>query len=301
MSIFGRIKRLFLSPKSHEVALVLGGGGARGIAHIGAIEALEERGYVIHSVTGTSIGALVGGLWAAGKMKDLKEIVLKLNKKEVLSLMDVSIGLNHLMSGEKLLTVFDQLVGDRKIEDLPVNFCCSASDLVSGKETVFRRGSLKMAMRASISIPCFFKPVKFHRHIYVDGGVHNTLPLNRVARIKGDWLFAVNASAPDRRFAPAFVSKIRKHREGKFGKFLDSISFHNNEFSENAMNIAMRVASLSIQANAQLAIKLIPPDLCVDIPMDRFSLFDFDKGEEIIRFGKDEMNRKLDEFEKGKE
>ena len=156
MSIFGRIKRLFLSPKSHEVALVLGGGGARGIAHIGAIEALEERGYVIHSVTGTSIGALVGGLWAAGKMKELKDIVLKLNKKEVLSLMDISIGLNHLMSGEKLLMVFNQLVGDRKIEDLPVNFCCSASDLVSGKETVFRRGSLKMAMRASISIPCFF-------------------------------------------------------------------------------------------------------------------------------------------------
>jgi NTE family protein len=300
MNIFERIIRFILPEKSREVALVLGGGGARGFAHIGAIEALEERGYVIHSVAGTSIGALIGGLWAAGKMKEVKEIVLKLNKKEVLSLMDVSIGLNHLMSGEKLLTVFNQLVGDKKIEDLPVNFCCSASDLVSGKEMVFREGSLKMAMRASISIPCFFKPVKYHRHIYVDGGVHNTLPLDRVERKKGDWLFAVNASAPDRRFAPAFVPKLKKPHEGKFGKILDSLPFHNSDFSENAMNIAVRVANLSVQANAQMAIKLIPPDLCVDIPMDRFGLLDFDKGEEIIQFGKDEMNRKLDEFEGGK-
>ncbi|MCH3970277.1 MAG: patatin-like phospholipase family protein [Prevotella sp.] len=300
MNIFERLKQLVLPGRSHEVALVLGGGGARGFAYIGAIEVLEERGYVIHSVAGTSIGALIGGLWAAGRMKEVKEIVLKLNKKEVLSLMDVSIGLDHLMSGEKLLTVFNQLVGDTKIEDLPVNFCCSASDLVSGKEMVFRKGSLKMAMRASMSIPCFFKPVKDHRHIYVDGGVQNTLPLNRVARKKGDWLFAVNASAPDRKLAPAFVTKLKKPREGKFGKFLDNLPFHYRDFSENAMNIAMRVASLSIQANVQMEMELIPPDLCADIPMDRFGLFDFDKGEELIRFGRDEMSRKLDEFEQGR-
>ena len=162
--------------RGKDVALVLGGGGARGIAHIGAIEVLEERGYHITSVAGTSMGALVGGLYAAGQLDELKCRILNLDRKQMVSIMDVSLGLDHIASGRHLMRLINSLIGDVMMEDLPIPFCCCATDVVGGREHVFRSGRLSTAIRSSISIPCVFKPVSKDGHIYVDGSVHNTLP-----------------------------------------------------------------------------------------------------------------------------
>ncbi len=294
MNITEYIRKLLLSPqKTKDVALVLSGGGARGYAHIGAIEVLEQRGYRITSVAGTSIGTLVGGVYAAGKLEWIKQKACEMNKKEVLSLMDISLGLDHVASGEKLMTLLDEVVGDRMIETLPVKFCCCATDVVSGKEKVFREGLLKSAIRASISIPCFFKPVSDGEHIYVDGSVQNTLPLDRVERSDWDLLVAVNVNAPDEGAFDAYLKSDNETEQSLLGW----LPFMKYKFSANYMNMAMRVTRLSIQKNIQMAMRLTPPDVCVSMPMDRFGLFDFDKASDIIQYGRDEMSRQLDAFE----
>ena len=271
---FQRIKNIFthrVAPR--DVALVLSGGGARGYAHIGAIEELERRGYHITSVAGTSIGALVGGLYAAGKLQELKSIVLGINRKEMLHIMDISPGFNHLMSGNKLMDILNELVGDTRIEDLPKNFCCVASDLSDGSEKVFYEGMLSQAIRASISIPCFFKPVIEGHHVYVDGSIHNTLPLNRVQRHPHDILVAVNVSAPD---DTPWTS------------------------TDNYFKMAVRVSQVAVITNTQMAMKITPPDICVDVPLTKFGMMEFNNAEEIIDYGREEMARQLDAFEERK-
>jgi NTE family protein len=298
MDILETIKSWFsFKRKSKDVALVLGGGGARGIAHIGGIEVLEERGYNITSVAGTSMGALVGGMYAGGKLKELKDIILGLDKKQILSIMDISLGLDHVASGKRLMKILDTFIGDTKIEDLNIKFCCCASDVVSGDEKVFKDGLLKTAIRASISVPCFFKPVyDDENHIYVDGSVHNTLPLNRVDRTPKDILIAIDVNAPDNTPFDAYVKK--KRDDNTTMRTLHSIfSFIKPDLSENYMNMAIRVAHISIQANSKLALQLNPPDILAELPMSSFGLFDFSQANEIYQYGRDEMTRKLDEYE----
>ena len=293
-SLIRKFRRLRHQPQ--QVALALSGGGARGFAHIGAIEVLLERGYNITSIAGTSMGALVGGLYAAGRFPELKSLVMGLDKKQVLQIMDISLGLDHIASGQKLMSILDDLIDNERIEELPVKFCCSASDVVSGQEVVFRDGSLKQAIRASISIPCFFKPVSSDGHIYVDGSVHNTLPLDRVERKKGDLLVAVNASAPDDEPYHTYLKRAEPRTEAE-KSIRQRLPFLKIEFSENYLNMALRVARLSVQNNTLMALRLTPPDIYAALPMNRFSIFDFDKAEEIIGYGRDEMNRRLDDYE----
>lgn len=297
MNVIERIQDWLAPHKTKDVALVLSGGGARGYAHIGAINCLHDRGYRITSIAGTSMGALVGGLFAAGKLQETKDKILKTNKKEVLSLIDISLGLDHVASGDRLMTLLDGLIGDVLIEDLPIPFCCCASDVVSGREKVFEEGLLKHAIRASISIPCFFKPVSEGDHIYVDGSVHNTLPLDRVRRQRGDLLVAVNVSAPDNQPFSTYLQPHRAQTETE-DSILRKLPFLKFQFSENYMTMALRVARLSVQNNTQMAIRLTPPDICANVPMNQFSLFDFDKGCEIIQYGYDEMSRQLDAYER---
>ncbi len=297
MNVIERIQDWLAPHKTKDVALVLSGGGARGYAHIGAIDCLQDRGYRITSIAGTSMGALVGGLFAAGKLQETKDKILRTNKKEILSLIDISIGLDHVASGDRLMGLLDELIGDVLIEALPIPFCCCASDVVSGKEKVFADGLLKHAIRASISIPCFFKPVSDGDHIYVDGSVHNTLPLDRVRRQRGDLLVAVNVSAPDNQPFSTYLQPHRAQTEAE-DSILHKLPFLKFQFSENYMTMALRVARLSVQNNTQMAIRLTPPDICANVPMNQFSLFDFDKGSEIIQYGYDEMSRQLDVYEK---
>ena len=187
-----------------EVALVLSSGGPRGFAYIGAIEELERRGYRITSVAGTSIGSLIGGIYAAGKLNELKAWLYNLDSWKVFSLMDLSIGKNHLLKGDKLIHAIKQVVPEIDIEDLRIPFKAIATDLYTGEEVVFDSGSLFQAIRASISIPSLFSPVRYGYRTLIDGGIANTLPLNRVHRNGNDTLVAFNVNDVD-------VDEVRKN------------------------------------------------------------------------------------------
>ena len=180
-----------------NVALALASGGPRGFAYIGAIEELLSRGYRITSVAGTSAGSLVGGIYAAGGLEQFKDWLFGLDSLKVVGLMDFSLSKNHLVKGEKVMDAIKERVPEVNIEDLPSPFAAIATDLYTGEEVVFRKGPLFEAIRASISIPSMFKPVKWKGRTLVDGGMVNTFPLNRVQRTPGDILVGFNVNQID--------------------------------------------------------------------------------------------------------
>ena len=182
---------------SKNVALALASGGPRGFAYIGAIEELLARGYNITSVAGASAGSLIGGIYAAGGMEAFKEWLFGLDPVKVVTLMDFSVSKNYLVKGDRVIDAIRQRVPDVNIEDLPIPFTAVATDLYTGEEVIFRRGPLFQAIRASISIPSMFRPVKWEGRTLVDGGMANTFPLNRVERTPGDILVGFNVNRID--------------------------------------------------------------------------------------------------------
>lgn len=180
-----------------RVSLALSSGGPRGFAYIGAIEELVARGYEIGSVAGTSIGSLVGGIYAAGKLDEFKEWLFALDAWKVFTLMDLSIGKNHIVKGERVIEAMREIVPDVDIESLSIPFRAVATDLYTGEEVVFDHGKLFEAIRASISIPSLFQPVKYGLTTLVDGCIANCLPLSRVVRSAGDILVAFDVNDVD--------------------------------------------------------------------------------------------------------
>lgn len=180
-----------------EVALVLSSGGPRGFAYIGAIEELLERGYTITSVAGTSIGSLIGGIYAAGKLPEFKKWLFSLDKWNLFSLMDLSFGKNHFLRGDRIIEAINQIVPDVNIEDLKIPYKAIATDLYTGEEIIFDKGKLLPAIRASISIPSLFRPVKHDMTSFIDGAMTNCLPLNRIDRKEGDILVAFDVNHID--------------------------------------------------------------------------------------------------------
>ncbi len=183
--------------KTRNVALVLSSGGPRGWAYIGAIEELESRGYNITSVAGTSIGSLIGGIYAAGKLSEIKEWLFSLDAWKVFDLMDLSISKNHLVKGDKVIESIKEFVPDIHIEDLDLPYRAIAADLYTGEEVVFDRGPLFDAVRASISIPSLFRPVKYGYRTLVDGGIVNTMPVDKVVRSGDDIVIAFDVNDVD--------------------------------------------------------------------------------------------------------
>lgn len=280
-----------------EVALVLSSGGARGFAHIGAIEELEEQGYHITSVAGTSMGALIGGMYAAGELQKVKTWMYSLDKWQIISLVDFSLSLNHIVKGDKIMEALKQLVPDVNIEDLPIPFCAVATDLKHNREIVFDKGSLYEAIRASISIPSFFRPVKSDEGVFIDGGVVNPLPLNRVKRIPGDILVAVNVSAPDSLEWEEFRNHSLLRKKENNYPVIGKIIPHRLEVDSNYFSILSKTFSLMIQQNTILSIQLTPPDILVNIPMNRFGGFDYDKAEKITKTGRIKTLEAIDKYQ----
>ncbi len=180
-----------------KVSLVLSSGGPRGFAYIGAIEELLRREYVISSVTGTSAGALVGGIYAAGGLDAFKEWITGLTPAQVMVLMDPAFSRAALVKGERLMQEIRKRVPEVNIENLSIPFTAVATDLYTGEEVLFREGPLFDAVRASISIPSMFMPVHMGTHTLVDGGICNTFPLNRAVRTEGDILVGFNVNEID--------------------------------------------------------------------------------------------------------
>ena len=254
-----------------DVALALSSGGARGLAHIGAIEELEEQGYRISAVSGCSMGALVGGVYAAGKLKEFREWMKTIDRKKMLELTDFSFSLSHLVKGTRIIEAIMEFVPDMPIEDLPIPFCCVATDWKTGREIVFNKGSLFEAIRASISLPSFYEPVQKDGMILIDGGVVNPIPLNRVKRKAGDILVGIDVSGHD----------YKKENVNHF----------------NYYTMLSRTSSIMIRQNSILMTKLTKPDMLVDIQMSRYGSFDFDKSEKLIAIGKMKTSLAISKYE----
>ncbi|MBO7305328.1 MAG: patatin-like phospholipase family protein, partial [Bacteroidales bacterium] len=201
-----------------NVALVLSGGGPRGFAYIGAIEELESRGYKITSIAGTSIGSLIGGVYAAGKLDDVKQWLYSLDVWNMFSLIDFSLSMNHLVKGDRIISALKDIVPQINIEDLNIPYKAVATDLYTGEEVVFTSGDLFSAIRASISIPTLFKPVEYNDSLLIDGAMSNCLPINRVERTPGDILvaFDVNDIQPERIRDILVQEKFAKRSDEEF-------------------------------------------------------------------------------------
>lgn len=198
-----------------KVALALSSGGPRGFAYIGAIEELQERGYEISAVAGTSAGSLVGGVYAAGGLDAFKEWLYGLDPVKVMALMDFSPSLNSLVKGERVMEAIKQRVPEVRIEELPIPFTAVASDLYTGEEVLFRKGPLFEAVRASISIPFMFRPVQWNGRTLVDGGLVNTFPLNRVQRTPGDILVGFDVNQIDTESIGTYLQSRKRLSESE--------------------------------------------------------------------------------------
>lgn len=281
-----------------DIALVLSSGGARGLAHIGAIEALEEHGYHISSIAGCSMGALIGGVYAAGKLKEYREWMKTIDRKKMLELTDFSFSINHLVKGDRIIEAIMAFVPDMAIEDLPIPYCAVATDWQNGEEVVFREGSLFDAIRASISLPLYYEPVRRDGRILIDGGVINPIPLNRVERHEGDLLVGVDVSGHNYKKQWERQQRLaEKHKADRSLKaqILDKLLPDNLEF--NYYTVLSRTSSLMIRQNSILMERLMKPDILIDIQMSSYGGFDYDKSERIVTLGKKKTDLTISQFE----
>lgn len=303
-----------------NVALVLGSGGARGLAHIGAIEALEERGYTITSIAGCSMGSIIAGMYAAGQLKDAKEWFLQVDKQLILKMMDINLlSVNSLVKGEKIIKELEKVVPDRPMEQLNIPCTIVASDMIRTEEVIFSTGSLFEAVRASISIPLFFKPVQIGGRLLIDGGILNPLPLHIIQRTDNDMLVAMDISGKDSMpvdvhyepidvdgklaelsahgiAVPKSVESQLKHWSKKVDGILERRAKDLGRYV-NFFGLLDRMSDMQIQQSTLLSLRLTPPDVHAVMRQYAYNTFDFDKAEQIIADGKRIMNEALEQYE----
>lgn len=284
-----------------DVALVLSSGGAKGLAQIGAIEELEEQDYRITSIAGCSIGALIGGVYAVGKLKEFRKWMKTVDRKKMLELTDFSLSLNHIVKGSRIIEAIMEFVPDMLIEDLPIPYCAVATDLKAGREVVFQKGNLLDAIRASISLPSFYEPVHRDGMILVDGGVTNPIPMNRVVRNEGDILIGIDVSGHDYKKQWEIQHKLaekRKRSKSLSQQILNKLIPNNLEF--NYYTMLSRVSSLMVRQNSILMTQLMKPDVHVDIQMSSYGVFDYDKSEKLIEIGRHKTQQALRKYQEAK-
>jgi NTE family protein len=265
-----------------RIALVLGSGGARGLAHIGVIEHIESLGHEIVYISGCSMGALVGGIYAAGQLGPYSEWARKLERRDMISLLDLAFGWTGLFKGDRLMGVLKELVGDHVIEDLPIGFTAVATDLIEQREIWLNQGPLFDAIRASIAIPTVFTPHVYLGRVLVDGGLLNPIPIAPVLNQAADLIVAVNLNAHTRH-ARERVSEVVE-REG-----LDTEDMVASRDPPKAPSIIDTVtASIDIMQNSIARMKLASysPDIVIDVPRDASLFYEFYRAEELITLGR---------------
>ncbi len=181
-----------IEANNKTVSLVLGSGGARGLAHIGVIHWLEENNFKIESISGCSMGALIGGIYAAGKLDEFEQWVSAITRVDIFTLLDLSWEKNGLVKGDKIINTLVELVGEQLIEDLPISFTATAADIINEKEVWMKSGRLFDAIRASISLPLFFTPFNYKGVELIDGGVLNPVPIAPTFGDETEMTIAVN-------------------------------------------------------------------------------------------------------------
>lgn len=254
------------------VSLVLGSGGARGYAHIGAIEELRAQGFDIRSVAGASMGALVGGICAAGKLDDYRDWARGLQKFDVLRLLDWTFR-GGLIKGDRIIGRLKELIGEVRIEDLPIPYTAVAVDILAQREVWFSRGPLFDAIRASIAIPTVFRPHHYEGRVLVDGGLLNPVPITPTLRDLTDCTIAVdlNAAPDDADSTPAPDANTDPGLLETFARSLDAVQATLTRFKLAAQ----------------------PPDLVVSIPRNAGAFYEFHRAADLIELGRERTRAAL--------
>jgi len=286
------------------IALALGTGGARGLAHIGAIEAIGAAGYRIVAVSGSSMGSLIGGIYAAGKLGVYRDWVCALQKMDVLKLVDWTLSGAGLIKGERIIGVLRELIGDVAIEELPIPFTAVATDLDREREVWLTRGSLFDAIRASIAIPTIFRPHPFHGHRLVDGGLMNPLPLTPLLQSLSDYTVAVNVNAPPEALPPTRTPVRAPARRGLRSHIADFVKRTIGSHAESEHEpgwIDTLTQSLDLMQENLTSFRLAAdrPDLVIDVPRNASAVYEFYRASELIDLGRERAERALAAWKPG--
>jgi len=273
------------------VSLVLGSGGARGLAHIGVIRWLEQNGYRIDAVAGSSIGALIGGIYAAGKLDVYEKWVRAIRKIDLVSLVDISLFRGGLVKGEKIISTLRELIGEMRIEDLPMPFTAVASNIDREKEVWLTRGPLFDAIRASISMPMVFTPYHYNGTHLIDGGVLNPVPIAPTFDDQTDLTVAVNLGGPPQPGAelpPAPPSPNGAPLHEKILNFIAGLASDDDDAVDGGADL-LDIVNQSIDAMqgtiARQKLAAYPPDVLIEIPRNVCGTFDYDRAAALIDYG----------------
>ena len=296
-----------------SVALVLGAGGARGLAHIGVIEAIEARGLRIAAIAGSSMGALVGGIYASGQLPAYRDWALALSRTDVFRLLDFGIGRPGLFTGDRLMGELQEIVGQHRIESLPIPFTAVATDLRAQREVWLTRGSLFDAIRASMAIPLVFTPVKLGGRELVDGGLLNPVPIAAMRQALADVVIAVDvnarvanahghasriADAGDREsiHLPVVVDAEDDVEEETAGSMF--AQWFTRKAAEQAQTglIDLMARSLDTMQGqlSRMQLAFDPPDILVRISRDSSFFYEFWRTRELIEIGRKQADHALD-------
>jgi NTE family protein len=272
----------------NRIALVLSSGGSRGLAQIGVIMELEKQGFHITSVSGSSIGSVIGGLYAMGKMDVYTEWVSSFNMTDVWGFMDFTLTKQGLLKGERVFNKMKTIIPDMNIEDMSIPFAVVATDIINKKEVVFTKGSFYQAVRASVAIPAVITPTKFEDTILVDGGLLNPVPIEHVFRNSDDLLVVVNLYGKKDSYTDREAIDSQENA-GNLKRLMNAISTLVSTGDMNDIgyySLLSMTSSLMISRLAEMSIEKNKPDLLINIPSDSARTFDFYKAKELIELGK---------------
>jgi len=282
-----------------NVALVLSSGGARGLSEIGVIEALEKNGFNITSISGSSIGSMIGGIYAMGKLSEYIQWVKTFDRKAIWGFVDLSFKNQGLLKGERVLEKMKSIIPDMNIEEMNIPFVAIATDILNEKAVVFEKGSYYEAIRASIAIPAVFTPVKYNDTFLVDGGVLNPVPIEYVSRKPNDILVVVNLYGGNENNMGENISSNNPKNIYNVKEVINKLSRrirNNNKRSVGYVSILSKSLSYMMQKNAKLNIEKYKPDIIINIPHDHANTFDFHKADRLIKYGEKVANIEIQNY-----
>jgi NTE family protein len=300
-----------------RVALVLGAGGARGLAHIGVVQAIEARGYEVAGIAGASMGALVGGIYAAGRLDDYSDWARGLERSDVLRLLDFAFGYPGLIRGERVIGALRELVGDHLIEELPIPYTAVATDLARQREVWLMRGKLFDAIRASIAIPMIFTPHMLDGRELVDGGLLSPVPIAATRQMRVDRVIAVDVNGPVSWHNPGLGPRHEEidasdgSEQGDRSKDDDSPASLRERMSaiweglgkadppkpdksRGVMDLMSRSLDTMQAQMARVQLAQDPPDLLIRISRETATFYEFWRATELVEKGREAAEQALD-------
>ncbi len=311
----------------NRVALALGSGGARGYAHIGVISELQERGYEIVGIAGSSMGALVGGLQAAGKLDEFAEWARSLTQRAVLRLLDPKITAAGVLRAAKILDAVRDILGEVTIEDLPIPYTAVTTDLIAGKSVWLQRGPVDEAIRASIAIPGVITPHILDGRLLADGGILDPLPMAPIAAVNADLTIAVSLSGSegDGRYQPTdseprastewlnrmwrstsslfeantMLTRLGTAQDGADDELVDAEKDDREPSipKMGSFEVMNRTIDIAQAALARHTLAAYPPDLLIEVPRTACRSLEFHRAAEVIDIGHDLAAQAIKELE----